>query len=102
MAWNDDYYSVLEKDFGRTEAALIGQSHREAIDWVESTAKEESIHCNFSRLPGYLVPHDDLLSTRHKVEKVCTGATTNHHRSWKRRWTQDSPRTAPGYSCAAR
>jgi len=71
MAWNDDYYSVLEKDFGRTEAALIGQSHREAIDWVERTAKEEGIECEFSRLPGYLVPHDSSLGTRQKVEKVC-------------------------------
>ena len=35
MLWNDDYYSLLEKEFGTEKTALVAQSHMDAIDTVE-------------------------------------------------------------------
>ncbi|CAI7926179.1 unnamed protein product [Closterium sp. NIES-53] len=59
MPWNDDYYSVLERLFGRRWAALVGRSHVGAIDWVERVVKEHGIECEFERVDGYLFPHDN-------------------------------------------
>ncbi len=33
--WNDDYYYVLEDEFGPFRAKLVAESHRESIDEVE-------------------------------------------------------------------
>ncbi|CAI5508327.1 unnamed protein product [Closterium sp. Naga37s-1] len=59
MPWNDDYYSVLERLFGRRRAALVGRSHVAAIDWVERVVREHGIECEFERVDGYLFPHDN-------------------------------------------
>src|ERR1043166_620404 len=50
----DDGFQTLEKEFGEEGARLAVQSHRQAIDTIESIAKKEGINCNFSRLDSYL------------------------------------------------
>jgi len=50
----DDRYYELERLFGSKEAQLAAESHTVAIDRIESIIAEESIHCDFERLDGYL------------------------------------------------
>ncbi|GJP53267.1 hypothetical protein CLOM_g12439 [Closterium sp. NIES-68] len=67
MPWNDDYYSVLERLFGRRRAALVGRSHVAAIDWVERVVRERGIECEFERVDGYLFPHDSSDEANRKM-----------------------------------
>ncbi|CAI5498826.1 unnamed protein product [Closterium sp. Naga37s-1] len=67
MPWNDDYYSVLERLFGRRWAALVGRSHVAAIDWVERVVQEHGIECEFERVDGYLFPHDNSDEANRKM-----------------------------------
>ncbi len=53
----DDRYYELERMFGDEPAALIAQSHKQAIDFIERTVAEEKIRCDFERLNGYLFSH---------------------------------------------
>ncbi len=55
LTWaiDDRFYRMIQYH-GERKAALIGQSHREAIDKVEAIIAEELIDCEFTRLPGYL------------------------------------------------
>lgn len=48
---------------------LVGQAHRAAVDWVEDVVREEKIDCDFTRLDGYLYPHDSSSSTYRTLEK---------------------------------
>jgi len=50
----DDRYYELERLFGVRGAQLAAESHTVAIDRIESIIAEESIHCDFERLDGYL------------------------------------------------
>lgn len=50
----DDRFFNLVKFHGEKKAALIGQSHKEAIDKIESIVAEELIDCDFRRVDGYL------------------------------------------------
>jgi glycine/D-amino acid oxidase-like deaminating enzyme len=50
----DDRYYELERLFGARGAQLAAESHTAAIDCIESIIAEESIHCDFERLDGYL------------------------------------------------
>jgi glycine/D-amino acid oxidase-like deaminating enzyme/nitrite reductase/ring-hydroxylating ferredoxin subunit len=50
----DDRFFNLVHHFGDKKAALIGQSHKEAIDRIESIVAEELIDCDFQRVDGYL------------------------------------------------
>lgn len=50
----DDRFFNLAKHHGDTRAALIGQSHRDAIDKIESIISEELIDCDFQRVDGFL------------------------------------------------
>src|SRR5215510_9044131 len=50
----DDRYYELERLFGTRGAQLAAESHTVAIDRIESIIAEESIHCDFERLDGYL------------------------------------------------
>ncbi|CAI7737666.1 unnamed protein product [Closterium sp. NIES-54] len=63
MAWNDDFYMNLEKSFGRDNTGLVAESHRQAIACIEDTVAREAIDCKFTRLHGYLFPHDSKPST---------------------------------------
>jgi glycine/D-amino acid oxidase-like deaminating enzyme len=51
----DDRFSELEKLFGVAGSRLAADSHRAAIDRIESIVAEERIDCDFERVNGYLV-----------------------------------------------
>ncbi|CAI5463281.1 unnamed protein product [Closterium sp. Yama58-4] len=70
MAWNDDFYMNLEKSFGRDNTALVAESHRQAIACIEDTVAREAIDCKFTRLDGYLFPHDSKASTLEMLHLV--------------------------------
>lgn len=53
----DDRYYELERMFGEKKAALMAESHRSAIDFIESTVKTENIDCDFKKADGYLFLH---------------------------------------------
>jgi len=63
----DDGVVTLEKQHGEEGARHAVESHAAAIDWLEETAREEDIACDFRRVPGYLflAPGDepDLLDS---------------------------------------
>lgn len=48
----------MESIHGLERSKLIAESHTEAIDIVEKICKTESIHCDFHRVPGYLIGGD--------------------------------------------
>lgn len=50
----DDRYAELIHRRGRDVARLAGESHRAAIDRIESIAREEKIDCGFRRVDGFL------------------------------------------------
>jgi glycine/D-amino acid oxidase-like deaminating enzyme/nitrite reductase/ring-hydroxylating ferredoxin subunit len=50
----DDRYVHLEGVHGREGARLAAESHRKAIDCIESIVRSEAIDCGFRRLDGYL------------------------------------------------
>jgi glycine/D-amino acid oxidase-like deaminating enzyme/nitrite reductase/ring-hydroxylating ferredoxin subunit len=51
----DDRFSHLEKLFGRERTRLAVESHKAAIDVVETIVQGEAIDCDFERVPGYLM-----------------------------------------------
>lgn len=51
----DDRFYNLEKLYGRENARLAADSHRSAINLIESIVQAEGISCDFERLDGYLV-----------------------------------------------
>lgn len=53
----DDRYFNMEKLFGLENTALIAESHRRAIDFIEEAINKESIACGFERVNGYLFLH---------------------------------------------
>ncbi|MBC3542357.1 FAD-dependent oxidoreductase [Rufibacter sediminis] len=55
LSWAlDDRYSTLIKVFGKAQALLAYESHRDAIHKIEQIIKDENIQCDFQYLPGYL------------------------------------------------
>jgi len=50
----DMRYQQIESDFGRTEAQLVAQSSRAAIEKISELVKAFSIPCDFTRRPGFL------------------------------------------------
>ncbi len=63
----DDRYYEIEKAFGPEKSALAAASHTAAIDFVERTAQEAGIDCEFQRVDGYLFLHtSDDISTLEK------------------------------------
>jgi glycine/D-amino acid oxidase-like deaminating enzyme/nitrite reductase/ring-hydroxylating ferredoxin subunit len=50
----DDRYYELEEHHGEDAARLAAQSHRAAIDRIETICVEEAIACDFHRVDGYL------------------------------------------------
>ena len=53
----DDRYYDIENIFGEEGSRIAAESHTAAIDWVESTIKNENIDCDFERVAGYLFLH---------------------------------------------
>ena len=50
----DAGYVEIERLHGRSGARLAAESHTAAIDWIEKTANEAGIACEFLRVDGYL------------------------------------------------
>lgn len=50
----DSGYVEIERLHGRSGARLAAESHTAAIDWIEKTANEAGIACEFLRIDGYL------------------------------------------------
>ena len=50
----DDRFESLEKTRGKEAAKLAAGSHAAAIDFIEATARDEGIECDFQRVDGYL------------------------------------------------
>lgn len=50
----DERYFDLEKLHGEETMRLASESHAAAVDWIEQTAREEEIDCDFERCDGYL------------------------------------------------
>eukprot|EP00884_Botryococcus_braunii_P018802 jgi/Botrbrau1/5605/Bobra.97_2s0028.1 len=69
MTWNDDYYYVLQSEYGQEKTKLVAQAHRAAVDFIENTVQTENIDCDFSRLDGYLFPHNSSNSTFRTLDK---------------------------------
>src|SRR5688572_12568239 len=51
----DDRFQWLEHVHGKRAVRESAASHMAAINRIESIAREESIACEFKRVPGYLV-----------------------------------------------
>lgn len=56
MTAHDDLYSEVEKIHGVEGTRIAAESHSAAIDFIERTAVENGIDCDFRRIPGYLFP----------------------------------------------
>lgn len=50
----DDRFTEIERVHGEDGARLAAQSHRAAIDLIETLARDERIDCGFARVDGYL------------------------------------------------
>lgn len=50
----DDRYYNIEKKHGANSARIAAESHTSAINFIDTTVREERIDCAFSRLNGYL------------------------------------------------
>lgn len=63
----DDRYYDIEQLFGEEGSRLAAESHRAAIDQIESHIQELHIDCHFKRVDGYLFLHpSDKLSNLEK------------------------------------
>src|ERR1700752_687621 len=54
----DDRYFHLEEIFGLEDTTIIAESHKTAIDFIESVVQKEKIDCDFKRINGYLFLHN--------------------------------------------
>lgn len=71
----DNRYYQLEKNFGKQKTKWIAESHKLAIDLVESIIKKENINCGFERVNGYLFLHpSDKDSSLQKELKAASEA----------------------------
>ena len=68
----DDRYYRIEKLHGADKARLAAESQTAAIDFIESTVREERIACDFERLDGYLFldPTDRKRSLEAELDSV--------------------------------
>ncbi|MCO5612682.1 hypothetical protein L7F22_066951 [Adiantum nelumboides] len=76
MTWNDDFYYKIAQQHGIEVCKIVGESHRAAIDFVDCIIKEEGIDCKFSKVDGFLFPHEEsnevmgLLNKEFEASKV--------------------------------
>ncbi|HEY1086997.1 MAG TPA: FAD-dependent oxidoreductase, partial [Archangium sp.] len=54
----DTRYQTVIKTRGEEATREIAQGQRDAIDFIERTALEQQIDCDFERVPGYLYALD--------------------------------------------
>ncbi|GAQ83159.1 Ubiquinol cytochrome c reductase subunit RIP1 [Klebsormidium nitens] len=74
MLWNDDYYHMLEKTWGEEWMKKVGESHREAGDFIENVIKEEGFDGGYTRTTGYLVANDEGPTTLDMLRKEADAA----------------------------
>lgn len=55
----DDRYTEIERNFGAEGAKLAAESHTAAIAFIEQLTRSEQIHCDFTRLDGFLFAPPD-------------------------------------------
>jgi len=68
----DDRYFEIARVHGERGAQLAAQSHTEAIDWIEFTARREGIECDFERVNGYLFLNPrDQIHTLDRERQAC-------------------------------
>lgn len=54
LSWAlDDYYVKIEKVHGEAGARIAAESHRAAVDRIESIVRQERIACDFERVDGH-------------------------------------------------
>ncbi len=63
----DSRYYEIERIHGQEGARLTAESHSSAIDLIENICKAESIHCDFTRLDGFLYAPDS--DAHHHLER---------------------------------
>jgi glycine/D-amino acid oxidase-like deaminating enzyme len=61
----DDHYWEIEHLHGQKGAQLSAESHKTAIDRIETIIAEEKIECDFERLEGYL-----FLAPGHSIDML--------------------------------
>ena len=68
-------YARLEELYDEPTTRLVAESHAAAIDFMETTAREEAIDCDFMRLNGYLFwPQDGDLKEINDELAACERA----------------------------
>jgi glycine/D-amino acid oxidase-like deaminating enzyme/nitrite reductase/ring-hydroxylating ferredoxin subunit len=69
----DDRYFHLQKLFGKDNTKLIAESHRKAIEFIETVVNTESIKCDFQRVYGYLFLHptDKPETLKKELDAAC-------------------------------
>lgn len=68
----DSRFHVLRSNFGDDGARLARESHRTAVDRIESFVKELGIECGFRSCDGYLYSeHDDDHDELAKEQEAC-------------------------------
>jgi len=71
----DDRYYYLANRFGKEKAQMAAQSHWAALERIEHTVNTHNIDCHFSRVDGYLFPHQsDSVANLQKELDACQQA----------------------------
>lgn len=56
MKWWDDYYYLMEKEYGLDKTKLLAKGLVDATDYIQTNVESEGINCKYTRVPGYLIP----------------------------------------------
>lgn len=69
----DDRYFHLRKMYGKEKTKLIAESHKKAIDFIETIVNTENIKCDFQRVYGYLFlgPGDKPGTLAKELDAAC-------------------------------
>jgi glycine/D-amino acid oxidase-like deaminating enzyme/Rieske Fe-S protein len=71
----DARFRTINSRFGRKGGALAARASRDAIDFIERTARELLIDCSFKRVPGFLYSEEEgELGSLRKELKAAQGA----------------------------
>jgi glycine/D-amino acid oxidase-like deaminating enzyme/nitrite reductase/ring-hydroxylating ferredoxin subunit len=56
--WWLDSFQEAESKMGIEKATVLASSLKRAVDWLEKTAKDNDIKCDWQRVPTYMFPAD--------------------------------------------
>jgi glycine/D-amino acid oxidase-like deaminating enzyme/nitrite reductase/ring-hydroxylating ferredoxin subunit len=74
----DTRYASLARSFGVEGARLAAEASRGAIDLIERLVREKTIHCGFTRLPGYLfTDRDEEIESLHEEYEAARSASVD-------------------------